>query len=190
MVFEWFCQSAVWLVMADCQFWAARYSNHSKTLYILLQHASGCLLALLCRIVPQSFPSFEHVSVIWSSDIWSFWLYFGYMVNGQSDFSTKFFGYMVISAIWLTLLGQNRGPYIRNPVYLNAARVYLWVETASGPEIHSIVAWCAVCENGRIMTPILRRHTGRTNLPTGNCKNAARAHAAPTSRRPDRYRIR
>ena len=23
--------------------------------------------------------------------IWSFWLYFGYMVNGQSDFSTKFF---------------------------------------------------------------------------------------------------
>ena len=24
---------------------------------------------------------------------------------------------MVISAIWSTLSGQNRGPYIRNPVY-------------------------------------------------------------------------
>ena len=58
----------------------------------------------------------HRVSYIWSSDIWSFWLYFGYMVNGQSDFSTKFFGYMVISAIWSTLSGQNRGPYIRNPV--------------------------------------------------------------------------
>ena len=41
----------------------------------------------------------HRVSVIWSSDIWSFWLYYGYMVNGQSYFSTKFFGYMVISAI-------------------------------------------------------------------------------------------
>ena len=26
---------------------------------------------------------------------------------------------MVISAIWSTLSGQNRGPYIRNPVYFN-----------------------------------------------------------------------
>ena len=34
------------------------------------------------------------------------------MVNGKSDFSTKFFGYMVISAIWSTLPGQNRGPYM------------------------------------------------------------------------------
>ena len=39
------------------------------------------------------------------------------MVNGQSDFSSKFFGYMVISAMWLTLPGQNRGPYILNPVF-------------------------------------------------------------------------
>ena len=58
----------------------------------------------------------HRVSVIWSSDIWSFWLYFGYMVNSQSDFSTKLFGYIVISTIWSTLSGQNRGPYIRNPV--------------------------------------------------------------------------
>ena len=49
---------------------------------------------------------------------------FGYMVffalfrlYGQSDFSTKFFGYMVISATWSTVSGQNRGPYIRNPVF-------------------------------------------------------------------------
>ena len=28
------------------------------------------------------------------------------------------FGYMVISAIWSILAGQNRGPYIRNPVYV------------------------------------------------------------------------
>ena len=60
----------------------------------------------------------HRVSVIWSSDIWSFWLYFGYMVNGRSDFGTKFFGHMVILAIWSTLSGQNRGPYIRNQVYL------------------------------------------------------------------------
>ena len=31
----------------------------------------------------------HRVSVIWSSDIWSFWLYFGY---GKSDFTTKFSG--------------------------------------------------------------------------------------------------
>ena len=49
--------------------------------------------------------SIHRVSVIWSSDIWSFWLYLGYMVNGQSDFSTKFFRYMVILAIWSTLSG-------------------------------------------------------------------------------------
>ena len=59
----------------------------------------------------------HRVSVILSSDIWSFWLYLCYMVNGQSDFRTKFFGYMVILAIGSTLSGQNRGPYIRNPVY-------------------------------------------------------------------------
>ena len=34
------------------------------------------------------------------------------MVNGQSDFTTKFFGYMVILALWSTSSGQNRGPYI------------------------------------------------------------------------------
>ena len=51
------------------------------------------------------------------------WIYghFGFisviMVNGQSDFSTKLFGLMVISAIWSTLSGQNHGLYIRNPVY-------------------------------------------------------------------------
>ena len=59
----------------------------------------------------------HQISVTWSTDIWSFGLYFVYMVNGQSDFSTKFFGYMVISAIWSTLPGQNRGPYIRSLVY-------------------------------------------------------------------------
>ena len=59
----------------------------------------------------------HRVLVICSSDIWSFWLYFGYMVNGESDFSTKFFGYMVISATWSTVSGQNRGPSIRNPVF-------------------------------------------------------------------------
>ena len=45
----------------------------------------------------------HRVSVIWSSNIWSFWLYFGYMVNGQSDFSSTFFGYMVVSATGSTL---------------------------------------------------------------------------------------
>ena len=42
----------------------------------------------------------------------------GYMVffvlfqlYGQWDFSTEFFGYMVILAIWSTLPGQNHGPY-------------------------------------------------------------------------------
>ena len=54
----------------------------------------------------------HRVSVIWSLDIWSFWLYFDYMVNGQS----KFFEYMVISAKWSTLSGQNCGPFIRNLV--------------------------------------------------------------------------
>ena len=73
---------------------------------------------LFHKIGSQRELQIHQVSVIWSSDIWSFWLYFGYMVNGQSDFSTKFFGYMVILAIWSTLPGQNRGPYIRNPVYI------------------------------------------------------------------------
>ena len=41
----------------------------------------------------------HRVSVKWSSDIWSFCIIFGYMVNGQSDFITKFFGYMVFSAL-------------------------------------------------------------------------------------------
>ena len=41
---------------------------------------------------------------------------FGFISVIWSDFSTTFFGYMVISAIWSTLSGQNRGPYIRNPV--------------------------------------------------------------------------
>ena len=36
---------------------------------------------------------------------------------------------MVISAIWSILPGQNRGPYIRNPVYL---MMRLHEETASG----------------------------------------------------------
>ena len=57
----------------------------------------------------------HRVSVIWSSDIWSFWLYFGYMVNGQSDFSTKFFGYMVISAVNF-IRTKTWTIYIPNPV--------------------------------------------------------------------------
>ena len=60
-----------------------------------------------------------------SEDIHRILVVFGYMVfmalyrlYGQSYFSTIFFGYTVISAIWSTLSGQNHGPYIRKPVYL------------------------------------------------------------------------
>ena len=85
----------------------------------------------------------HQVSVIWSSDIWSFQLYgqlkllpifhphyfpdacqalgesvFGYMVNLFQYFGYMVFGYMVILAIWSILAGQNHGPYIRNPVYV------------------------------------------------------------------------
>ena len=91
------------------------------------------------RILKQN--SYTGFLIICSSDIWSFWLYFSYMVNGQSDFSTKFFRYMVILAIWSTLSGQNRGPYIRNPVY--CARFegqvfwFLWVSDSTNNKTSS-----------------------------------------------------
>ena len=85
----------------------------------VLHHNSDFRTLLPNRKRPYRYTGFWYrVLVIWSSDIWSFWQHFGYMVNGQSDFSTKFFRCMVISAIWSTLPRQNRGPYIQNPVYI------------------------------------------------------------------------
>ena len=50
--------------------------------------------------------------------MWSFWPYFGYMVNGQSDFCNTFFGYIVISAIRMCRLSRTKPwPFTRNPVY-------------------------------------------------------------------------
>ena len=56
-------------------------------------------------------PDFDYMLFEYMIFLALFWLY------GQSDFSTKVFGYMVISTILSTLPGQNRWPYIRNPVY-------------------------------------------------------------------------
>ena len=90
----------------------------------------------------------HRVSVIWSSDIWSFWLYFGYMVNGQSDFNNKFFGYMIISAIRSTLSWQNRGPYIRNPVYFKGRLHHKRYMTNQVKHTRSLAVICSLgsCE--------------------------------------------
>ena len=76
-----------------------------EVFYMLFDRFLSCTFSMTS--LKHHMEYIHRVLVIWSSNIWSFWLYFGYMVNSQSDFRTKFFGYMVISAIWSTLSGQN-----------------------------------------------------------------------------------
>ena len=66
--------------------------NVRRPLWSNSADAKGVSFVVLLYTTFKNRPA-DRVSVIWSSDRWSFWLYFGYMVSGQSDFSTKFFGY-------------------------------------------------------------------------------------------------